>query len=137
VAEPLSISEVAAETGVSAHTLRYYERIGLLASVPRARSGHRRYGDEDLRWIRFLRKMQATGMPIRKMLAYARLVRRGDATAGERRAILEDHRAEVVARLAELHECLDLIDKKIAMYESVEHNLKSLRETGAVVEARR
>ena len=119
----LTISEVAAETGVTAHTLRYYERIGLLATVRRAKSGHRRYGEEDLRMVRFLRKMQATGMPIRKMLAYARLMRRGDSTAGERRAILEAHREDVRRRLAELQECHELITKKIAMYEAMERTL--------------
>src|SRR5687767_15018837 len=75
-----SIREVAAATGVTAHTLRYYERAGLLPRVPRASSGHRRYGPTEVRWVTFLRRLHETGMPIRRMLEYARLVRRGEST---------------------------------------------------------
>jgi DNA-binding transcriptional MerR regulator len=101
-----TIREASAETGVTAYTLRYYERIGLMLPVTRASSGHRRYSEEDLRWLGFLRKLHATGMPIRKMLEYARLTRKGDAGAAERRALLEAHRVEVVARLAQLRSTL-------------------------------
>ncbi|RYE89053.1 MAG: MerR family transcriptional regulator [Myxococcales bacterium] len=112
----LTIAEAAAACGVTVDTLRYYEKIGLLARVPRSRSGHRRYGDAEVSWVRFLRKLHATGMPIRRMVQYARLARRGDATYAERRALLEAHRAEVVAKLDELTTSLALIDRKIALY---------------------
>ncbi|UJR84099.1 Hypothetical protein I5071_61700 [Sandaracinus amylolyticus] len=112
----LTIRDAAARTGLSPHTLRYYERIGLLGRVPRASSGHRRYGERELRMIDFLRKLQATGMPIRDMLRYAALVRRGDDTRPARRALLEQHEARVQARLDELAGNLAIIRKKIAMY---------------------
>jgi len=104
----LTIAEVAEETKTSTYTLRYYERIGLIHAVSRARSGHRRYGAEDVRWVLFLRKLHATGMPIRRMLEYAKLQRRGDATMSERRALLEEHRADVMAKIADAsrgHRC--------------------------------
>ncbi len=125
-ARPLSIREVAAMTEVTVHTLRYYERIGLLAGVPRSESGHRRYREDDVRWVIFLRKMHATGMPIRGMQEYARLLRRGPSTARERRLLLEAHRAEVKAQIAGLQANLDMIEKKIAFYEDMERETAKL-----------
>jgi DNA-binding transcriptional MerR regulator len=116
----MTIAEVAAATGASAHTLRYYERIGLIRGVARARSGHRRYGPEDVRWVEFLRKLHATGMPIRRMLAYAALVRRGDSTIAERRALIEAHRDEVIAQIAQQQEHLATIERKVRMYRELE-----------------
>jgi DNA-binding transcriptional MerR regulator len=116
----LTIAEVAAATGTSTHTLRYYERIGLIAPVSRETSGHRRYGEADVRWVTFLRKLQATAMPIRRMLAYAALVRRGDETIPERRALLEAHRDDVARKLAEQEANLQAIEKKVRMYRELE-----------------
>jgi DNA-binding transcriptional MerR regulator len=117
VAPSLSIREVAARTGITTHTLRYYERIGLVQPVARARSGHRRYDDADLRWLELLKKLHATDMPIRKMLEYARLVRRGESTVSARRALLDAHRTEVLSKVAQLHSTLAVIEMKIAMYD--------------------
>jgi DNA-binding transcriptional MerR regulator len=115
--EGLSIREVAAKTGITTHTLRYYERIGLMMPVARARSGHRRYGEADLRWLDLVKKLHATGMPIRRMLEFARLVRRGDSTFAARRALLDAHRRDVEAELALVRESLGAIKRKIAFYD--------------------
>jgi DNA-binding transcriptional MerR regulator len=115
----LSIREVAARTGITTHTLRYYERIGLVQPVARARSGHRRYGDADLRWLELLKKLHATEMPIRRMLEYARLMRRGESTVAARRALLDAHRREVQEKLDHLRESLGLIEWKIARYDDM------------------
>lgn len=117
ITDGLSIREVAAKTGITTHTLRYYERIGLVQPVARARSGHRRYGDADLRWLGLLKKLHATDMPIRRMLEYARLARRGDSTVAARRALLVAHRTEVAAKLHHLESTLDTIDAKLALYD--------------------
>ena len=117
MADGLSIREVAARTGITTHTLRYYERIGLVPSVPRARSGHRRYGESDLAWLELLKRLHATDMPIRRMLEYARLARRGESTVRERRALLEAHRLDVEGKLAHLQATLALIRKKLALYD--------------------
>jgi len=113
----LSIREVAALTGITTHTLRYYERIGLVQRVPRAHSGHRRYGEDDLRWLELLKKLHTTDMPIRRMLEYARLARRGDSTIAARRALLDAHRVEVEAKLARLTSTLEAIGTKLKLYD--------------------
>ena len=113
---PLTISDAARASGVSAHTLRYYERAGLLDPVDRATSGHRRYAEEDLARIQFLTKLRSTGMPIRQIREYADLIRRGDDTHEARLALLEAHRDVVRAHLAETERNLELIDYKIGYY---------------------
>jgi DNA-binding transcriptional MerR regulator len=115
--EGLSIREVAERTGITAHTLRYYERIGLVPHVPRAHSGHRRYGEGDLEWLELLKRLHATEMPIRRMLEYARLVRRGDATVAARRELLDAHRTEVEAKITRLRSTLQMIQRKLALYD--------------------
>jgi DNA-binding transcriptional MerR regulator len=97
----LTISDAAAQSGISAHTLRYWERAGLLQPVGRNGSGHRRYAEEDLDRIKFLTKLRATGMPIRQVRRYAELLNGGDKTNEERLALLEAHREAVQARLEE------------------------------------
>jgi DNA-binding transcriptional MerR regulator len=116
MAVTLTISDAARASGVSAHTLRYYERAGLLDPVDRAASGHRRYAEEDLVRIQFLTKLRSTGMPIRQIRAYAELMRGGEETHEARLALLEAHREAVRARLAETARNLDLIDHKIDFY---------------------
>jgi DNA-binding transcriptional MerR regulator len=114
----LSIAEAARRTGVSVHTLRYYERAGLvITTVPRNPSGRRRYHEEDLKWISICTKLRATGMPIRTIKRYAQMVAAGPGNEEDRLALLEAHRAEVTAKLAELQENLKLIDHKIDVYQ--------------------
>jgi DNA-binding transcriptional MerR regulator len=112
----LAISDAARKSGISAHTLRYWERAGLIQPVTRNGSGHRRYADEDLDRIRFLTKLRATGMPIRQVRMYAELLNGGDETNEERLALLEAHRKAVQARLEETASHLELIDWKIDLY---------------------
>jgi DNA-binding transcriptional MerR regulator len=123
----LTIREAAARTGITVHTLRYYERIGLVRPVARARSGHRRYGEDDLRWLEFLRKLHATDMSIRKMLEYARLARRGDSTVAARRALLDDHRRDIETKLEKLLSARALIERKIALYDQAIEGRSSVR----------
>ncbi|HUO69957.1 MAG TPA: MerR family transcriptional regulator [Solirubrobacteraceae bacterium] len=113
----LTIADAARATGVSAYTLRYYERAGLINGVGRADSGHRRYSDGDLAWIEVLQRLRATGMPIQRIRRYAELVRAGDGTEAERLALLEEHRDAVKAELAAVRRHLAFIERKIAIYE--------------------
>lgn len=114
----LTISDVAAETGLTASTLRYYEQAGLLrGAIDRASSSHRRYSEQDLRWVTFITKLRATGMPIRDIRRYTELAREGDHTTPDRLALLVEHRERVLAQLAEIQQSLDAIDFKIATYE--------------------
>ncbi len=113
----LSIAEAAELSGVSAHTLRYYERAGLIGDVDRAASGHRRYGDEDLAWIHTIQCLRATGMPIRDIRRYAELARSGEDNWEARLALLQQHREAVQAQLDEVQGHLAFIDRKITTYK--------------------
>lgn len=114
----LSIAEAAEQSGLTPHTLRYYERDGLLlAAVDRSASGHRRYSQQDLLWIEMVTRLRSTGMPIRDVRRYAALVRAGDGNEVERLALLMAHREQVEAQLAEVSGHLRAIDHKIGIYE--------------------
>ncbi|HXZ69475.1 MAG TPA: MerR family transcriptional regulator [Streptosporangiaceae bacterium] len=113
----LSIAEAARRTGVSVHTLRYYERAGLVVTaVDRTAGGRRRYHQLDLDWIVICTRLRATGMPIKTIRRYAELVSAGPGNEQERLALLEAHRAAVTARLTQTRENLRLIDHKIDVY---------------------
>jgi DNA-binding transcriptional MerR regulator len=120
----MKIGDLAKRTGLSTHTLRYYERIGLLPYADRDRSGQRDFDASILRWIEFLGRLKTTGMPIRDMLRYAALRDEGDATGTSRRQMLEVHREQVRTQIAELQECLLVLDTKIAGYASDEQRTK-------------
>ena len=127
----LTIEEASERTGVSAHTLRYYERIGLLGPVRRTVSGHRRYRDDDLAWVRFLTMLRRTGMAIRDTQRFVELTRAGDHTIAERVAVLTAHREQLVARLTELGQHLDAIDLKIDIYEGILAGERDIVASGA------
>lgn len=114
-----TISEVAALTGLSAHTLRWYERIGLMPHVDRSHTGQRRFTHRDLDWLAFVGKLRLTGMPVADMVRYAELVRAGAHTHAERRALLEATRRDVIERIAELQDTLSVLDFKIDHYGSI------------------
>jgi DNA-binding transcriptional MerR regulator len=116
----MKIGNLARKSGLSTHTLRYYERIGLLPYADRDRSGQRDYDASILNWIEFLGRLKSTDMPIRNMLRYAELAERGDETFTERRELLESHRGQVKERVAELNACLRVLDTKIASYREAE-----------------
>ena len=116
-ADALSISDAAHATGLSAHTLRYYERAGLMLDrVERAPSSHRRYTEAEIRWVTLLTKLRSTGMPIRRIREYADLVREGDGNEDERLALLEAHRDAVIEQLDAMRRNLEAIDHKIEIY---------------------
>ena len=114
-----TIEQVSAETGLTPHTLRYYERIGLLEPVPRAVSGHRRYTEDDLGWVRFVVMLRQTGMSIADSLQFMSLTRAGDHTIPERVRVLRAHRDDLVAQLAVLQRHLAAINRKIDIYEGL------------------
>ncbi|WLQ33639.1 MerR family transcriptional regulator [Streptomyces castrisilvae] len=111
-----TISEVAAFTGLTAHTLRWYERIGLMPHVDRSHTGQRRFTNRDLDWLAFVTKLRLTGMPVAHMVRYAELIREGDHTFEERQELLEATRRDVRARIAELQDTLAVLDYKIDFY---------------------
>jgi DNA-binding transcriptional MerR regulator len=115
----VKISEFAEKSAVSADTVRYYERIGLLPRAGRNASGHRDYGADDLVWMAFLQRLRKTGMSIQNMVRYADLRAEGADTLSARRDMLLDHRKAVRAQLAELRGSLAALDRKIEIYDDM------------------
>ncbi|MEV6398383.1 MerR family transcriptional regulator [Streptomyces sp. NPDC051907] len=111
-----TISEVSALTGLTAHTLRWYERIGLMPHVDRSHTGQRRFSNRDLDWLSFVGKLRLTGMPVADMVSYAELVREGEHTFEARQELLEQTRRDVRSRIAELQDTLAVLDHKIGFY---------------------
>ncbi|WP_428032341.1 MerR family transcriptional regulator [Ancylobacter sp.] len=125
----MKIGELAKQSGLSVHTIRYYERIGLLPYADRDRSSQRDYDASILVWITFLGRLKTVGMPIRDMLRYAALRERGVETEAERRLLLQQHRERVALHLAELQDCLLVLDTKIAGYAGSEQRMKDYDAT--------
>jgi DNA-binding transcriptional MerR regulator len=124
----LTIQQVADSTGLSVHTLRYYERNGLIEPIDRAANGHRRYSEQNIAWIEFLTRLRTTGMPIRQMQQFAALVREHPNELRERRILLEVHRSAVQKRMEELSHHLAVIDWKIQHYQELEKARSSDQE---------
>lgn len=113
----MKIAEVSKQYGLTADTLRYYERVGLLPPVNRNGSGLRDYNELDIRRVEFVKCMRAAGLPVDVLIEYVGLVQMGDATIEARRDILIEQRALLAARMAEMQKTLDLLDHKIRAYE--------------------
>ncbi|WP_234834977.1 MerR family transcriptional regulator [Mycolicibacterium stellerae] len=113
----VSIAEASQRTGLSRHTLRYYERAGLIEPVERSTSGRRQYEASDLDWFAFLVRLRQTGMPITQMQKFARLRADGVATLEQRRQLLDEHRRHVEAAIAVQQDHLSALTDKIAHYE--------------------
>jgi DNA-binding transcriptional MerR regulator len=112
----LSIQQFATRTGLSADTLRYYEKIGLLRHVPRDVSGFRVYGPRDLEWVGFILRLKETNMALDDIIRYADLRELGDSTLEARQALLVAHAAKLQERLQRDREHLDALQKKIELY---------------------
>ncbi len=123
----LTIAQAAEATGLSVHTLRYYERIGLLDPVERRDNRHRRYTQEDLDWIAFLKRLKTTGLPVRAMLRYAELRREGNTvdSVSERKAMLQAHTLCIQHTLAELQDNLAVLQHKLVLYDDLEQQARA------------
>jgi DNA-binding transcriptional MerR regulator len=113
----MTIAEVSKKYDLSADTLRYYERIGLIPGVHRNQSGIRDYSEEDCRWVEFVKCMRSAGLPIEVLIEYVALVEQGDATIGARKELLVEQRRQLIARIEEMQKTLDRLNGKIEHYE--------------------
>ncbi|MBU5404625.1 MerR family transcriptional regulator [Paraeggerthella hongkongensis] len=113
----MKIAEVSKLYDLSADTLRYYERIGLLSSITRNASGMRDYSDQDCARVQFVKCMRKAGVSIEALIEYMRLFEQGDDTIAARKALLEEQRDLVRKRIAEMQAGLDRLDYKIEHYE--------------------
>ncbi|MEH6853657.1 MerR family transcriptional regulator [Priestia megaterium] len=115
-----SIQQVAKMTGLSTHTLRYYEKIGLIKNVQRDQTGYRQYTDVDLAWIQFSIRLRVTGMPMLKMKQFSDLRQKGESTITARKELLEEHYNDVLGKIEELELNSHKIEEKIAHYKKLE-----------------
>ncbi len=116
----MTITEVSKKYGVSADTLRYYERIGLLPPVPRSRGGVRNYDEDACRWVELMLCMRKAGVQIDALIRYVTLFRQGEQTAPARKAILLEQRERLLARMEDLRQSLERLNQKIALYDGLE-----------------
>lgn len=116
----LSIGEVAERSGLSVHSLRFYEREGLLLStrIARDEGGRRRYSEVDVEWLYICTRLRASGMPIAQIRRFAELVRTGPGNEHERLDILKEHQQRVVSQMEHLNDCLEVITLKTNVYEN-------------------
>ena len=114
----MKIAEVSEQYGLSADTLRYYERVGLIPPVNRSESGIRDYNELDLRRVDFIKCMRSAGLPVEVLIEYIALVQKGDKTIKARKEILVEQRELLVARMKEMQKTLDLLDHKLEVYEN-------------------
>lgn len=115
----MKIAEVSEKCGITADTLRYYERAGLLRHVPRNASGIREYNDMNVATVNFLKCMRSAGVSIEALIKYMDLFDQGDDTLAERKALLEEQRELIRQRVADMQAGLDRLDYKIANYETL------------------
>ncbi len=114
----MNIKEFSNRTDINAHTLRYYEKIGLLRHIRRLPNGHRDFSEKDVQWIAFVQRLKDTGMPLEQIHLYADLREAGDATLSERQQLLEDHARGLRESIAQQQRHLDKLNDKIALYRS-------------------
>ena len=128
----MTIAEVSKKYDISADTLRYYERIGLIPPVPRTKSGIRDYDEVSCGWIELMMCMRAAGVQIEALIEYVALFQQGDATVDARKAILIEQRDQLIERMEDMQRSLDRLNYKIERYEQglmvKEHQLRAQQD---------
>ena len=113
----MTISEVSEKFALSADTLRYYERIGLIPPVQRSPSGIRNYDEQDIKWVEFAKCMRGSGLPIEVLTKYLALSQQGEGTEAARKQLIIEQRELLAERIAQMQQTLERLDVKIARYE--------------------
>ena len=128
----MTIAEVSRTYDISAETLRYYERIGLIPTVPRTSGGIRDYDEESCGWIELMKCMRRAGVQVEALIEYVNLFQQGDATLEARKALLIEQRDQLAARMQEMQASLDRLNLKIERYDqglmTAEKRLQRLHE---------
>src|SRR5262245_44449077 len=113
----MKIAEVSEQFGLSADTLRYYERVGLIPPVHRNEGGIRDYNELDLRRVDFIKCMRGAGLPVEVLIEYMELVQQGDKTIEARKEILMEQRDLLATKMEEMQKTLDRLNYKLDVYE--------------------
>lgn len=128
----MTITEVSKKYDLSQDTLRYYERIGLIPTVNRNKSGIRDYTEEDCRWVEFVKCMRSAGLPIEVLIDYVTLFQQGDETIEARKEILTGQRKKLIEKMEDMKKTIERLDYKIDRYEQAvvtkENELKKTDE---------
>ncbi len=113
----MMIAEVSKKYKLSADTLRYYERIGLIPGVNRNKSGIRDYTEEDCKWVEFIKCMRSAGLPIEVLIEYVTLFQQGDETIEVRKGLLTEQRKHLMEKMEDVKKTIERLDYKIERYE--------------------
>ena len=115
----MTIAETSKKYNITADTLRYYERIGIIPPVPRTKGGIRDYDEASCRWIELMKCLRSAGVQIEALIEYAALCRQGEGTEERRKAILMEQRDQLLARMEEMQSSLDRLNYKIENYDKI------------------
>ncbi|MEC0259338.1 MerR family transcriptional regulator [Paenibacillus lautus] len=121
-----TIKEVSEETGITAYTLRFYEKEGLLHFVKRDQSGNRVYDEESMEWLHFILALRSTGMPLTEIKQYVDWYQEGESTLTFRKQMMLNHKAKVEEELRQKYKYLEQINYKLALYDLQEKGLNRL-----------
>ena len=113
----MTIKEVSEKYDISADTLRYYERIGMIPEVTRNANGIRNYQESDLGWVELAICMRSAGLPVEALIEYVKLFQKGDSTFAARLQLLQEQREKLEEQKAQLQAAMDKLDYKISRYE--------------------
>lgn len=115
----MTIAEVSKKYDITADTLRYYERIGLIPPVNRNASGIREYTEEDCNWVQFVKCMRNAGLSIEILIEYLNMLQKGNSTVKARKELLMEQRSQLAVRIEEMQGTLERLDMKIDRYEDI------------------
>ena len=116
----MQIAEVCRKYNITADTIRYYEKIGLLPKIPRTKNGIRDFDEESCKWIEFIKCMRSAGLEIETLKRYVSLFRQGTATVRERKILLIEQREKLLKKQENIKATLDRLNYKIEKYEEIE-----------------
>ena len=117
------ISEVSKRSGLSIHTLRYYEKEGLLTNITRNGSGRRVYSNADLVWLSWIQRLKSTGMSLEDIKRFSDLRSLGDSSIADRKHMLIEHSRKLKSAIQRLQDELDIVDYKVGAYQERENKL--------------
>lgn len=116
----MTISEVSRKYNITADTIRYYEKEGLIPAVPRDKNGIRDFDENSCGWIEFIKCMRSAGLEIETLKRYVSLFRQGTKTVKERKILLEEQRNKLLKKQGDIKATLDRLNYKIEKYEEIE-----------------
>ena len=115
----MQIAEVCRKYNITADTIRYYEKIGLLPKIPRTKNGIRDFDEEACKWIEFIKCMRNAGMEIEILLEYVNLFKKGKSTVQERRCLLEEQREKLIEKQNNISATIKRLDYKLELYDDI------------------